>query len=197
MSPDGVGRIFPFCAHWNDSVQFSSVTQLCPILCDPMDCSMPGLPCLSTPSNAESGHFSAPNSFMLGWLATVKENPSKFPGKKWAQAAAEDSEKGLLFARVDLPWTWTSSLTKIVNNASFCTWTQWGQTKWNRKKKKKKGLHRAKQEEWVVCVQNPQTPWWFVGDVIGKITSENVVLFWLVSFPELLCSGWSYHPLPV
>ena len=26
------------------SVQFSSVTQLCPTLCDPLDCSMPGLP---------------------------------------------------------------------------------------------------------------------------------------------------------
>ena len=26
------------------SVQFSSVTQLCPTLCDPMDRSMPGLP---------------------------------------------------------------------------------------------------------------------------------------------------------
>ena len=26
------------------SVQFSSVTQLCPTLCDPMDWSMPGLP---------------------------------------------------------------------------------------------------------------------------------------------------------
>ena len=26
------------------SVQFSSVTQLCPTLCDPMNCSMPGLP---------------------------------------------------------------------------------------------------------------------------------------------------------
>ena len=25
------------------SVQFSSVAQLCPTLCDPMDCSMPGL----------------------------------------------------------------------------------------------------------------------------------------------------------
>ena len=26
------------------SIQFSSVAQLCPILCDPMNCSMPGLP---------------------------------------------------------------------------------------------------------------------------------------------------------
>ena len=28
------------------SVQFSSVTQSCPTLCDPMDCSMPGFPVL-------------------------------------------------------------------------------------------------------------------------------------------------------
>ena len=28
----------------SDEVQFSSVTQSCPTLCDPMDCSMPGLP---------------------------------------------------------------------------------------------------------------------------------------------------------
>ena len=32
---------FQFCF---SSVQFSSVTQLCPTLCDPMNCSMPGLP---------------------------------------------------------------------------------------------------------------------------------------------------------
>ena len=29
---------------FKDSVQFSSVTQLCPTLCDPMDCNTPGLP---------------------------------------------------------------------------------------------------------------------------------------------------------
>jgi len=28
----------------NSSIQFSSVTQLCPTLCDPMNCSTPGLP---------------------------------------------------------------------------------------------------------------------------------------------------------
>ena len=27
-----------------NSVQFSSVTQWCPMLCDPMDCNTPGLP---------------------------------------------------------------------------------------------------------------------------------------------------------
>ena len=29
---------------YNNSVQFSSIIQLCPTLCDPMDCSMPGFP---------------------------------------------------------------------------------------------------------------------------------------------------------
>ena len=29
---------------WHYSVQLSSVTQLCPTLCDPMNCSTPGLP---------------------------------------------------------------------------------------------------------------------------------------------------------
>ena len=33
-----------FSGYKNYSVQFSSVTQLCPTLCDPMDYSMPGLP---------------------------------------------------------------------------------------------------------------------------------------------------------
>ena len=30
--------------HWSVSVQFSSVAQSCPTLCNPMDCSMPGFP---------------------------------------------------------------------------------------------------------------------------------------------------------
>ena len=32
------------CWGEGSSVQFSSVAQLCPTLCDPMNCSMPGLP---------------------------------------------------------------------------------------------------------------------------------------------------------
>ena len=31
-------------SHWTSSVQFSSVTQSCLTLCDPMNCSTPGLP---------------------------------------------------------------------------------------------------------------------------------------------------------
>ena len=33
-----------YLTYMQSSVQFSSVTQLCPTLCDPMDCSTPGLP---------------------------------------------------------------------------------------------------------------------------------------------------------
>ena len=29
---------------WLSNIQFSSAAQLCPTICDPMDCSMPGLP---------------------------------------------------------------------------------------------------------------------------------------------------------
>ena len=40
-------EFFPtdFCSSWQSkNHHISSVTQLCPTLCDPMDCSMPGLP---------------------------------------------------------------------------------------------------------------------------------------------------------
>ena len=33
-------------------VQFGSVAQLCPTVCDPMDCSMPGFPVLPCPSQS-------------------------------------------------------------------------------------------------------------------------------------------------
>ena len=47
-SPALAGRFFTTSTIWeaqlSPSVQFSSVAQLCPTLCDPMDCSTPGLP---------------------------------------------------------------------------------------------------------------------------------------------------------
>ena len=42
ISPDYQGEV-KLLLH-NGSLQFNSVTQLCPILCDPMELSMPGLP---------------------------------------------------------------------------------------------------------------------------------------------------------
>ena len=37
-------RVMEIKTKVNKSVQFSSVAQSCPTLCNPMDCSMPGLP---------------------------------------------------------------------------------------------------------------------------------------------------------
>ena len=37
-----IEELFVFMANFN--FQFSSVAQLCPILCNPMNCSTPGLP---------------------------------------------------------------------------------------------------------------------------------------------------------
>ena len=42
---------------FNRSSEFSSVTQVCPTLCEPMDCSTPGFPV----------HHQLPNSFPSSW----------------------------------------------------------------------------------------------------------------------------------
>ena len=56
MSPALVGRFFAISATWEaftyttnvpNLLQFSSVTQSCPTLCDPMDCKQSRLPCPS------------------------------------------------------------------------------------------------------------------------------------------------------
>ena len=39
-----LGCRYVFCIFLTSSVQFSSVAKLCPTLCDPMNCSTPGLP---------------------------------------------------------------------------------------------------------------------------------------------------------
>ena len=46
VSPTLAGRFFTTSITWQTgtSIQFSSVAQLCPTLCNPMNCSMPGIP---------------------------------------------------------------------------------------------------------------------------------------------------------
>ena len=44
VSPALAGEFFTTSATFSPTVQFSSVAQLCPTLCDPMNCSMPCLP---------------------------------------------------------------------------------------------------------------------------------------------------------
>ena len=59
--------------HMKHSVQFSSVTQLCPTLCDPMDCSYARLPCpLTTPG-------AYPNLCLLSWWCHPTISSSVIP----------------------------------------------------------------------------------------------------------------------
>ena len=44
LTDDSVGRATIYSYLWISSAQFSSITQSCLTLCDPMDCSTPGLP---------------------------------------------------------------------------------------------------------------------------------------------------------
>ena len=44
-------------------VQFSSVAQLCPTLCDPMDCSVPGFPCPSP----------TPRDYSISWTVVLEK----------------------------------------------------------------------------------------------------------------------------
>ena len=57
------------------SVQFSSVTQSCLILCDPMDCSMPGLPSMSI-TNLRACSNSCPLS--QWWHPTISSSVVPF-----------------------------------------------------------------------------------------------------------------------
>ena len=49
-------------------IQFSSVTQLCPTFCDPMDCSMPGFPVHHQLISSTSNEYSGLISFRIDWL---------------------------------------------------------------------------------------------------------------------------------
>ena len=62
-----VNLSFQFSGRNSQSVQFSSVTQSCPTLCDPMDCSMPGHP---VPS-ATPGFI----QYLVHWVGDVIQQP--------------------------------------------------------------------------------------------------------------------------
>ena len=138
-------------------IQFNSVQSLSHVqLCYTMDYSTPGLPYPSPPSNAEYAPeiraFLSSKQLHARVAGNCQGESLQVPWREMSSSSCWRPRKGLLSARVNLPWTWTSIwLTKIVNNANLCTQTQWGQTKWNRKKKKKKFIAEpSKKNEWFV-----------------------------------------------
>ena len=90
--------LFPHtCQFWkwlNFSVQFSSIAQSCPALCDPTDCSMLGLPCLSPTPGVYS------NSSPLSWWCHPAISSSVVPFSSHLQSfpASGSFQMSQLFA---------------------------------------------------------------------------------------------------
>ena len=88
------------------SVQFSSVAQSCPTLCDPMNCSTPGLPC---PSPSPGVH-SCPSS---PWChPTISSSVASFSSCPQSFPASESFPMSQLFA-------WRGQSTGVSALASF------------------------------------------------------------------------------
>ena len=71
-----------FCWSFIYSAEFSSVTQLCPTLCNPMDCSTPGLPCPSPTPGVYSNSCSLSqwcHSTISSSVIPFSSRPQSFP----------------------------------------------------------------------------------------------------------------------
>ena len=66
---------------YTSSVQFSSVAHSCPTLCNPMNCSMPGLPVHHQPPEFTQTHVSAIGIHMSppSWTSILPLTPSDTP----------------------------------------------------------------------------------------------------------------------
>ena len=185
-------------------IQFNSVQSLSHVqLCYTMDYSTPGLPYPSPPSNAEYAPeiraFLSSKQLHARVAGNCQGESLQVPWREMSSSSCWRPRKGLLSARVNLPWTWTSIwLTKIVNNANLCTQTQWGQTKWNRKKKKKSLLQSQARRMSGLCSKSSDCMM-----VCGRCYRQNMGWsfrecgFILISVARFLCSGWHCHPLLV
>ena len=109
---------------WSSSVQFSSVAQSCPTLCEPMNCSMPGLP---VPSPSPGVHSNSPPS---SWWYHPAISSSVIPFSSCPQSlpASESFPVSQLFA-------WGGQSPGVSALASFLPkntqdWSPLGWTGW-------------------------------------------------------------------
>ena len=92
------GWFFPTRAARISSVQFSSVTQSCPTLCDPMNHSMPGLPVHHhlpelTQTHVHQGHDAIQPSHPLSSTSPPAPNPSQHQSLfQWVSSSNEVSK---------------------------------------------------------------------------------------------------------
>ena len=96
--------------------QFSSVTQLCPTLCDPMDCSTPGLPVhhqLPEPTQLMSIESVMPSNHLI-LCRPLLLLPSVFPS---IRVFSKDSALGIRWPKDGLTWSTERSSTLGLRTA--------------------------------------------------------------------------------
>ena len=94
---------------WNMIFQFSSVTQLCPSHCDPMDCSTPGFPVhQQLPEFAQIHVYRVGDAIQISHLLSSPSLPSIFPRVKVF------SNESVLHIR--WPKKWSSSFSISPSN---------------------------------------------------------------------------------
>ena len=95
LVPRAVLVLFSRLARGAPSVQFSSVAQLCPTLCDPMNCSTPGLPVHHqlpefTQTHVHRVHDAIQPSHSLSSPSPPAPNPSQHQGLfQWVNSSQE------------------------------------------------------------------------------------------------------------
>ena len=114
------------------SVQFSSVAQSCPTLCDPMNCSTPGLPV-----HHQLPEFTQTHAHRVG-DATQPSHPLSSP----SPPASSPSQNQGLFQRVNSVSNSSSVVTAVIQNQIYLAsgplllvtqksiWASWINDKW-------------------------------------------------------------------
>ena len=100
------------CFHFILTIQFSSVAQLCPTPCDPMDCNMPGLPVYHqlpelTQTHVHHIHDAIQPSHPLSSSSPPAPNPSQHQGLFQWVSSSHQVAKVLEFQPQHQSFQWT------------------------------------------------------------------------------------------
>ena len=103
---------------WGELTQFSSVAQLCPTFCDPMDCSKPGLPSITNSINPSKELKKTKNSTGSGWIRRLEPtNTRKALTPAYTQKSVYNNPQGF-----PLSFLWHSHKSDISDRYGTRIW---------------------------------------------------------------------------
>ena len=115
--------VFPML-HWGFTVQFSSVAQSCPTLCNPMDCSTPGFPVhLPTPGTCSNSCLSSwwYHPIFTSYVVPFSSYPQSFPASGSFQVSQFFTSGGQIIGVSASP----SVLSMNIQDWFPLEWTGW------------------------------------------------------------------------